>query len=205
MDPVPRHRPPFGIFEAALVLVLAGAAVWLARPVPGARAAAAAEKEVLALLDAVADAEDALPAGAPFLPLPALAARGGPGTAPLALLSPSPVEGVMGNGSYWVAVLLPDRDGVLRGPGERGIPGARRGYAVVAWPRKGASPLLRSVAALPRGGAWQRADGMPESGEPGGPPVPSAAFSADPEDPPPEPPTDWVRARDRKGGEGEGG
>jgi len=194
-----RHRGSLGIFEAALLLVALGAGLWIARPVPGARGAAEAERGMLSVLDAVADAEEALPAGTPRLPLADLVLRDPRARKALAGFTPSPVPGVVGNGTYWFTVLLPDRDGVVRGPGAADASGAARGFVVVAWPVKGASRLLRSLAGLPAGGAWQRGDGIRESGEPGDPPVPRLAFPERPADRPPDPPPDWVRARNRKG------
>ncbi|MCK6480809.1 MAG: hypothetical protein L6R43_11885 [Planctomycetes bacterium] len=193
-----RHRGPLGIFEAALLLVVAGMVLWLLRPLPAARAAAEAEKRMASLLDALADAEDALPRGTPFLPLPALLARDPALRERFAGAAAGP-DGVLGAGEFWVAVLLPDRDGMLRGPGSPDGTGAARGYAVLAWPRRGASRLLRSLAALPGNGAWQRADGMEEPGDPALPPVPRAGFPEGGGRRAPEPPPDWVKASFRRG------
>lgn len=199
--PPPRPRRPLGILEAALLLVLAGAGLWIVRPVPRARRAAAAEKDVQAALAAIADAEDARAAGRRgYLPLDPLTASEPALAKALAGFRPSTAAGVLGNGSYWIAVHLPGADGAL---GE-GVPpdpdSANRGYVVLAWPRSGAPHVLRALAALPAGVTWQRADGMEESGDPARPPVPRVVFPVPGKDGPevPDPPSDWVVARKRR-------
>lgn len=202
-DPPPRRfRSPLGLFEAALALVLAAMVLWALKPVPGARAAAAAEKDLLAVLGAVADAEDRLPGrpgAAGFLPLDALAAADPALRAALGDFAPSGVRGVLGNGSYWLTVLLPGEEGVVVAPGEEATT-ARRGYVAVAWPKAGAPAVLRSLAALPGRALWQRADGMDRRGGAASPPLPRVAFPPPGEGLPkaPLPPPDWVQARSRK-------
>ena len=206
--PARRYRLPLGIFEAGLLLVFAAGGLWLARPLGSARRAAAAEKEILAVIGAVADAEDAKVVGGKgsFLPLDRLSAE--PAVAKtLAGFAPSPVAGVLGNRSYWLTVLLPGPEGGLARvvPDRLSAAGgasliAPRGYAVVAWPRSGAAAVLRALAALPEGNMWQRADGMEESGDPAIPPVPRAAFPGPGNGGPrvPDPPPDWVQAKKRR-------
>jgi hypothetical protein len=196
-----RFRPAFGIFEAALLLVLAGTLLWLLRPIPGARAAAAEERAAIAVVAALADAEDALAAerrAAPHLRLDRLAAASPAAARALDGFAPSGIPGVLGNRSYWVAVLLPGRDGALAAPGDEVEAEAARGYCVVAWPRSGAPGVLRALAGLPRGVMWQAAEGAAESGEAADPPVPALVFGppGDARDPPRPP--DWAPARSRR-------
>ncbi len=198
---VAKFRAPVGIFEAAILLVLAGMALWILRPVPGARTSATEEKAMMALLGSMADAEDAQAAGrkaAPYLRLDRLAAASPAAAGALRGYSPSKVPGVLGNGSYWLAVLLPKKEGWLAPPGSEESAEAARGYCVVAWPRKEAPAVLRAMAALPEGGMWQRADGMDESGEPAAPPVPHVILPMPgPDYRVPPPPPDWAQAKKR--------
>jgi hypothetical protein len=197
-----KFRAPVGIFEAAILLVLAGMALWILRPLPGARTSAVEEKAMMALLGAVADAEDAQAAGrkaAPFLRLDRLEAASPAAAKALQGYSPSKVPGVLGNRSYWLAVLLPKKEGWLAPPGAEEAGEAARGYCVVAWPRKEAPAVLRAMAALPEGFMWQRADGVEESGEPAVPPVPRAMLPPTGQGPRvPPPPPDWAQARRRR-------
>ncbi len=197
-----RFRRPFGLFEAALLLVLAGGGLWILRPIPGARRSAASEKEILALLGALADAEDARAAGrrGGYLPLDPLAASDPALRRALAGFRPSGAAGVLGNTSYWVTVLLPGAEGALDTRMAPDPAAADRGFVAVAWPRSAAAPVLRALAALPGGILWQRADGEAESGEPSRPPVPRVAFPLPGKDGPvvPDPPPDWVVARKRR-------
>jgi hypothetical protein len=166
-----RFRGPFGIFEAAILLTVAGMVLWIVRPLPGADGAAAEERSVMKAMGAVADHLEARKP--PFLRLDRLGALPA-----LAGWTPSAVPGVYGRGSFWMAVLLPGRDGWLCAPGEEVPSEAGRGYCVVAWPKKEAADVLRAVAALPGKAMWQRTDGMEESGDPARPPVPRVAFPA---------------------------
>ncbi len=182
-----RWRFPFGILEAAILLVLAGMALWIVKPLPAAREAAAAEKEAIQAIGALADALEA--AGPPHR-RPAV---------PPAGWTPAPAAGTWGRGAYWMTVLLPARDGWLAAPGGESAGEAGRGFCVVAWPKTGAPEVLRSLAALPKGVMWQRVEGVAESGEPGTPPVPRAAFPPPgPDSKVPAPPPDWTGSRKRK-------
>jgi len=194
---------PFGLFEAAILLALACMALWATKPLPGARRSAGEESVAFALLSAVADAEDALAAhgkkASPYLRLDRLGAANPAVAKALEGWVPAKSPGVYGNRAYWIAVLLPARDGALEAPGAESAEGAMRGYCVVAWPRKEAPAVLRDLAALPDGVMWQRVDGAEESGDPALPPVPRASMP-----PPgqglrvPPPPPDWAVAARRK-------
>jgi hypothetical protein len=197
-----RFRAPVGILEAAMLLVIAGMALWSSRPFPASRAAAAEERSILSAIGTVADIEDSLGGGkrgVPRVPLPRLLAVSGTLREALREFTPSPVAGVYGNRSYWLTVLLPGKEGWLAAPGQEEPGEAVRGYCVVAWPKKDAADMLRAVAALPKGVMWQRADAMEESGNPNGPPVPRVAFPPPgSSDPVPDPPPDWAMAKRRK-------
>jgi hypothetical protein len=197
-----RYRPAVGIFEAAILLALAAMALWFARPFGGARSAASEDRAMSAALGALADAEDAAVAGkrpGPFLPLDRLAAASPAAAEALRGFRPSAVPGVYGNPRYWIAVLLPGRDGWLAKPGAEEPGEAARGYCIVAWPTREAPTVLRAIAALPENAMWQRADGMAESWDPADPPVPRILLPAPGQTPRcPPPPTDWVLSRKRK-------
>jgi hypothetical protein len=197
-----RYRPSVGIFEAATLLALAATALWFARPFAGARRAAAEDRAMGAILGVLADAQDAAVAGkkdAPYLPLDRLVASSPAAARALRGFQRSNVPGVWGDGRYWLAVLRAGRDGWLAKPGEEEEGEAARGYCIVAWPDRGAPKVLRAIATLPEKSAWQRGDGMEESGDPAAPPIPRVAL------PPlgtlprcPSPPPDWSVARKRK-------
>jgi hypothetical protein len=183
----PRYRSPVGILEAAILLVLAGMALWVVKPLASSREAAAAEKEAVGEVGALADALEK--AGPPYR-RPA---------APPAGWSASPVPGVFGRGNYWMTVLLPARDGWIAPRGAELGSEAARGFCVVAWPKREAPAVLRALAGLPKDVMWQRTDGMEESGDPAVPPVPRVAMpplGAEMKIPPPPP--DWVQARRRR-------
>jgi hypothetical protein len=197
---VARHRSPVGIFEAALLLVVAAGALWLMAPIPRAKRAAEDERAIHAVLGTVAGALETR-----------MAAGRGPGPVPIErLVKEDPAvaralqdfqfsgrSGVLGNRHYWIAVLLPGREGLLAAPGDEDPSEAARGFCVVAWPRDGAPAVLRELAALPEGVVWQRAEGVAKSGFGPRPPVPGAAF------PPvnssgsrvPPPPADWTLSK----------
>lgn len=198
-----RHRSPVGIFEAAILLVLAAGALWFAAPIPRARRAAADEKEIYAAIGAVADALEARmapPRSQPPVRVERLLREDPAAARALAGHEASGRAGVVGVRHYWVSVLLPGRDGVIAAPGEEDPAEAARGFCVLAWPREGASPLLRELAALPEGFMWRRADGVAKaSGEPR-PPVPNAAFPPPGSGPGrvPDPPPDWTQHKKRR-------
>ena len=202
--PARRFRTPLGLFEAGLLLVVAAAGLMLLRPLPFARRNANAEKEILAHMGAVADAEDARAAGTrgPYLPLDGLVAADGALAKSLAGFTPAPAAGVLGNRSYWMAVLPVGSEGWLAAPGAGDPAFAARGYALVAWPKTGAPEVLRALAALPAAVMWQRADGMEESGDPARPPLPRACFtgtgSGGARTFVPDPPPDWVISKKRR-------
>ncbi len=202
--PTLSFRAPFGILDAAMVLVLAGMALWFLRPMPGSLAAADEERAVHAVIGALANAEEeGAPSrkSAPFLPLDRLLATRPALRSSLEGFTPSKVPGVHGNRSYWIAVLLPGKEGWIAAPGAEDPAEAARGFCVLAWPRKGAEPVLRALAALPRSFPydWQRADGADESGEPDLPPVPRVQFPPPGQgDRAPSPPPDWAIAKKRK-------
>ncbi len=196
-----KFRAPVGIFEAATLLVLAGMALWILRPLPGAAAAAAEEAAMIGVIGTVADAEDARAAahkGAPYLSVDRIAAESPAAAKALLGFTPSKVPGVLGNRFYWVAVLLPRAEGWLGPLGTEDAAEAARGYCVVAWPRKEAPGLLRALAALPEGAMWQRAEGMDESGDAAAPPVPRILFPPLGQSPrvPPKP-ADWAHGKSR--------
>ena len=182
-----RYRLPVGILEAATLLVVAGMALWGVKPIPGAREAAAAERDALKTIGALADALEK--AGGPYR-RPQAAPEG---------CTASPVAGTWSRGPYWVTVLLPAREGWLAPPGKEHSGEASRGFCVVAWPRKEAPEVLRALVALPQGFMWQRSDGMEESGDPAVPPVPRASLAPPgPDAKIPSPPPDWTIARKRR-------
>ena len=200
--PAARPRASLGILDATILLVFAGMALWFLRPMPGARAAAEEEKALLRTLGSVADAEDGIAAakrGDPYLPLDRLLTAKPALKEALAGWKPSKVPGVLGNRAYWLAVLLPGKEGWLAAPGGEDVTELSRGFLVVAWPRHEAAYVLRALGALPRGFMWQRADAMEESGEPDRPPVPRAQMpDRGQSEHLPSPPPDWAAMVNRK-------
>ena len=197
---VARHRSPVGIFEAALLLVIAAGALWLMAPIPKAKRAAEDERAIHAVLGNVARALEArMAAGRGLGPvtIERLVKEDPAAARALQDFEFSGRSGVLGNRHYWIAVLLPGREGLLTAPGEEDPSEAARGFCVVAWPRDGAPAVLREPAALPEGIVWQRAEGVAKTPGDSRPPVPGTAF------PPvgssgsrvPPPPADWTLSR----------
>ena len=195
-----RHRSPVGIFEAALLLVVAAGALWMMAPIPRAKRAADEERAIHSVLGTLAGALEARMApgrGLSPVPIDRLAKEDPAVARALGGFEFSGRSGVLGNRHYWIAILLPGREGVLAAPGEEDPAEAARGFCVVAWPRDGAPAVLRELAALPEGQVWQRAEGVAKAPGDSRPPVPGAAF------PPansggsrvPPPPADWTSSK----------
>jgi hypothetical protein len=198
-----KHRGSLGLMEAAMLLVVVAGALWMTAPIPRSRRAAEDERAVHAVIGAVADALDARmagPRGRPPVRLERLLREEPALARTLEAFRPSGTQGVLGNGTYWVAVLLPGIEGLLASPGKEDPAEAMRGFCVVAWPCAGTHPALREIAALPDGHMWQRIDGMGKSLDPARPPLPRAAFPPAGTDGSrvPDPPPDWTLAKRRR-------
>ena len=183
-----------------MLLVVVAGTLWLAAPIPRAKRAAEDERAIHSVLGAVAGCLEkrmATGRGLPPVPIERLVKEDPAAARALQGFSASGRAGVLGNRLYWIAVLLPGREGVLAGPGEEDPAEAARGFCVIAWPRDGAPAVLRELAALPEGTCWQRAEGFAKAPGHPRPPVPATAF------PPansegtrvPTPPPDWTVGR----------
>ncbi|MHC4821520.1 MAG: hypothetical protein ACYTDX_07355, partial [Planctomycetota bacterium] len=175
---VPRRRPPWGILDAAGLLVLVLGATWVVAPLPRSVRDAALEtnlrEDVVAIAHVLRQREQA---GGDFAGLGVLLRENPDLAAGLPGWKRTGTPDLLEGHGCWLQVLLSDGEGRAVPTAESDPESRDRGFLVLAWPKDPDATHARGQAALTGGAAWQFDGRAPASSD--GPPRVRITFPRD--------------------------